>query len=182
MTYTVSGVALIALWLFFVFMPHQRQDKTAREQIKQTRLQLADFERIRTELPAFLAMSKNLGSAKSGINSQLYAKDDILKLFNQFQQRAREHNIEITEIKPSVEELLQLNSMIPSASQPLFISIDLRFKGGFADFGRFVSSLEKDPYFRGIISCQIISSETGLGGLSQVLAFKALLGNLGANS
>ncbi len=178
MTYVVLGVTAVGVWLFFVLVPHRQKKQMSTEQIKQAERQLADYERIRTELPAFLATSQNLGTVQEEMVSKLYAKGDIIALFEELQRRSGAHGLVLAEIRPSVEELLELNALAPSPDNPMFLHITLRFQGGFEDFGRYVNSLENEHYFRGITLCQVQKHEEA-NGLHHILSFKALLGSAG---
>ncbi len=175
-SYAVAASALAGLWFFLLFTPLHKERASIAVQTEEARQQLDDFKRIMSELPRILKMQKSLEAQRSTLNSRLYAKEDILRLFRQLYQQAESKNVAITEISPPIEELLYLNSIIPDSNQAQFLNITLKLEGGYIDFGRLVSVVEQSDYFRGINGCRISGAKTGDGDIQFLLNFNALLG------
>ncbi len=176
--YIGVAAALTCLWLLMIFLPLKRERLQVLEQITETEKQLVDIDQTLKELPVFLKESSNLEMSKTRLQSSLYAKADILKLFRQISDRAAARKLTITEIVPSVEELLQLNKTVQNPNQPHFLNITLYIKGDYIGFGQLVSELERAPFFRGINRCNINSSPDLSRDVMYSISFKALLGNV----
>lgn len=179
MIYWGTGLILLFVWFFTIFVPYQKNKKLAEANAIQTQSQLDDFNRIMVEIPHFLETSKNLSETKSDIKSKLYAKDDILKLFDQLEKISLSKNLIVTEFQPSISELLQLNSIITNTENPLFLNIGMTIEGNYKEFGLFIQEIESMPYFHGINNCTIMKTEEDKNRLRLVFGFKALLGDLG---
>ena len=177
--YWGSGLILLCVWFFAVFVPYQKNKTEIEANAIQAQSQLDDFNRIMVEIPAFLETSNELLETQFDIKSNLYAKDDILKLFDQLEIISKKQKLEVTEIKPSISELLQLNNLITSTEDPLFLNIGITLEGNYKGFGLFIKEIESMPYFRGINKCLITKTEENKKRLRLVLGFKALLGDLG---
>ena len=172
-------MVLLCVWFFGVFVPYQNNKKLAEANAFQAQSQLDDFNKIMLEIPLFLETSNNLLDTKSDMKSKLYAKDDILKLFDQLEKLSEKQKLEVTEINPSISELLQLNNMITSTENPLFLNIRISLEGNYKGFGLFIKEIESMPYFRGINNCQITKTVEDKNRLRLILEFKTLLGDLG---
>jgi len=177
--YWGAGMLLLLVWFFTVFVPFQKNKKLAEANAIEAQSQLDDFNRIMVEIPHFLETSKNLSETKSDIKSKLYAKEDILKLFDQLEKVSLAKNLEVTEFEPSISELLQLNSIITDTENPLFLNIGMTLEGNYKEFGLFIQEIESMPYFRGINKCTIMKTEEDKNRLRLIFGFKALLGDLG---
>lgn len=176
-SYIIAAVALAGLWFLLLFTPLHIKQAGIAAQAKEAHEQLDDFNAIMNELPRFLRTGRELQTERSALNSRLYAKDHILRLFRKLRQQAQDRNLVITEISPPIDELLYLNSIVPDSNQAQFLSISLKLQGRYTDFGRFVGVVEQSDYFRRITRCKIIGTRTGQGDLGLELGFNALLGS-----
>lgn len=175
-TYGLVAAAFVCLWFLFVYTPYHKERKVMFDQITAAEKQLADFQKTIASLPAYMERQKDLASLKSDMNSKLYTKKDVLKLFEELMSKAAALNLTVAEVTPPIEELLYLNTIIPDSSQPQFLNIGLKVTGGYKDFGKFVGMVEQAEYFRGINRCLINGSRDGSTETSYYLGFKALLG------
>ena len=176
-SYAMAVLALAGLWFFLLFTPLHKEQTSIDVETKEAQQQLADFKTIMNELPGFLKTRQDLKEERSMLNSRLYAKNDILRLFQKLRQQAQEKNLVITEISPPIDELLYLNSIIPDSNQAQLLSISLKLEGRYIDFGRFVGAVEQSDYFQGINNCKIIGTKTGDGDIRLELGLNALLGS-----
>ena len=178
MIYYALAVALTCVWFFLFQSPTARKHQQVHVRTATMELEIADFNRTMVELQNFMKTSTDLETHKSELSSQLYSKKDILKLFDD----ARIHNMSISEITPPLEELLELNRSVTNPDEPLFINLSLVLEGNYINYGKFVSRLEKTPYFRGINFCRISSPRDNTSKINLKLGFKALLGKIEAVS
>jgi len=176
--YIGIAAGIVSLWLLMVFIPLERERQRTLQHIPEVEAQLTDIDRTLKELPAFLERSNSLEAFKTRLNSSLYAKADILKLFRQIGDQAAARGLTIAEITPPVSELLLLNEKAQNSGEPCFLNITLYVHGDYVNFGKFVSELEGAPFFRGINSCHISSSRDLSREITFAVAFKALLGNV----
>ena len=178
LTYSAIGLTVCLLWFFFVYVPFHKEYRATNGQITNAESQLNDFQRTISELPRFIERQKNLLSLKNDLNSRLYTKKDVLKLFDRLQEEASAKHLSLNEITPPVEELLYLNSLIPDSGQPQFLNIGLKLEGDYVNFGKFVEVIEQADYFRGINLCKMYGHTDDNSKITLHLGFKALLGNL----
>jgi hypothetical protein len=175
LAYALAGSTLVALWLTMIFLPHLRQRTRLDVAIAQAEWQLGDFNRLVRELPAFMQMHRELTLRRQRLNSSLYAKQDILELFRQLGISASEHDLDLVEISPPVDELLKLNRIDVDSNEPQFLNITLGLRGTYTDFGRFVEDLEAAPYFRGVNSCYLRGDPTPKPAIDGAVSFQALI-------
>lgn len=175
MTFLGIGAAMILLWFFVLYAPLTREHHELDKKIIEAREQLDDFDRTMRELPGFLETQRNLEQFKADLNSSLYAKADILSLLARIESDASNLRLEIVEITPPIEELLELNRSDLSPEKPQFLNLTLNIKGRFVQFGKFVSVLEEAVYFRGINHCLVSGSRLGDAPENYSIGFRALL-------
>jgi len=176
-SYAMAVLALAGLWFLLLFTPLHKEQTSIALETKETQQQLADFKTIMDKLPRFLKTRQDLETERSTLNSRLYAKNDILRLFQKLRQQAQEKNLVITEISPPIDELLYLNSIIPDSNHAQLLSISLKLEGRYVDFGRFIGTVEQSDYFRGVNDCRIMGTKTGDGDIRLELGLNALLGS-----
>ncbi|MEW5795757.1 MAG: hypothetical protein AB1772_05300 [Candidatus Zixiibacteriota bacterium] len=177
-----AAAALAVVWYFLVYCPTAQCLKVAHDDIDEAQLQLADFNRTMAELPEYLQADQNLQVLRHELNSSLYAKDDIVELFRQIVREANDYGLRLVQITPPVSELLELNRQASAENNPLFLNVTLDFRGEYLDFGRFVTRLETQPYFREATACHIRGQQTPSPVLDLSLSFRALLGSVEAAS
>lgn len=177
-TTILIGAALLfcIAWLLFLYLPAGREQARLTNEITVADTQLRQYESTLAQLPAFLAAKADLKTKLAMANSQLYAKEDLVKLFDELKRQAEDHSLRVVEITPPVAELLELNKTLPAEGKPMVLSLNLVIRGNYVDFGRFVQSLEQAPYFRSVRGCVISHLEDGTGQVIYSLGFQALLG------
>ncbi len=173
--YISISIGVIVLWIFLLFFPYVQKNNDISQQIAMTEQKLVDFQKTIDMLPIIIEKRKLLQKEKFSLDSKLYTKAEVLSLFKELEIKAALKNLKITEITPSVEELLYLNSIIPDSTQPQFLNIGLNLSGDFINFGKFVNKLEKEDYFRGINRCIIAGRLEDDREISMYIGFKVLL-------
>ncbi len=176
MIYSSLALALSAGWLFLLHHPVIERQRMIAEQTARAQAQLTDYAYTIAQLPSFLQTSQALAIQRDELNSSLYAKDDILELLGRISDDAATHNLAILEITPPVADLIQINKLSDLSNEPQYLDLTIDIRGQYADFGRFVSFLEKEPYFRSINHCSIRGGQTIQQELDFSIGFKALLG------
>lgn len=177
LTYSLIAVGLCCLWFFGVYAPTHKERENIGRQITDAEKQLADFQHTIAELPTYIEKHKNLLELRNDLNSKLYTKKDVLKLFDKLKEEASLRNLVVTDITPPVEELLYLNTIIPDSGQPQFLNIGLTLEGDYINFGKFVQVVEHADYFRGINSCKMYAHADDKTKITLHFGFKALLGS-----
>lgn len=174
--YLTAGALLAALWIIAVGLPLARERRDIGSKVSAAETQLNDFRNTIGQLPAVLQARQKLESRLREFNSSLYAKQDVLKLFDRIREDAATNHLSVVEISPSVSELLALNRELTESSEPQFLNIGLRLKGDYLSFGTFVEALERTTYFRGVNWCQIVAGPDRNSPTMFTIGFKALLG------
>jgi Tfp pilus assembly protein PilO len=169
-------------WYFLFIAPMNKEKIDLNARMSSAQAQLTDFSTTLAELEDFLRLQAELKNERFSLDSRLYAKEDIIRLFDQLKNQANQRNLAITEITPPVEELIKLNETVPDSTKPQFLTIGLRIEGAYTDFGRFVGDIEQAGYFRGINKCQISSGRKDFEKVAYSVTFKALLGRSGESS
>lgn len=180
--YPLIAVGLVAVWVFSVYLPFNRKYNDGKARVKVAQQRLRDFEVTLGQLQEYIESCKSLESSMKELNERLYTKKDVIKLFQHLGSEADTNQLELVEITPPIEELLALNEVVQDTSKPLFLNIGLRLKGGYTDFGRFVKSVEKSPFYRGTKHCQITGAKEDIKELLFDYSFTALLGGIGEQS
>jgi hypothetical protein len=175
-----SGIALtlLVVWYFLLYLPLGKELAGVRVRAEQAKQQIAEFRRIMAQLPVYLETHRSLERNRTDLNEALYAKDDILELFNLISNRAQALNLKVIEITPPVEELLLLNNLMPHPDKPPFLNLTVRLRGGYINFGNYVAFIESAQFFRGVNRCQITTSPDQAGPTDYIIGFQALLGQI----
>ena len=177
-SFVCASLGLVVLWYFLVLLPMAAKSEAVSKAIVEVEKQLEDYNRTCKELPSFLEANENLEALRSELNSSLYAKGDILELFQQISRDAVDHNLILVEISPPVSELLELNRRTPIDNEPQFLNVSLDLRGRYVNFGRFVVHLESQPYFRSINGCAVHGTQMVRQSVDMTVSFKALIGSM----
>ena len=175
--YVLAGLAVIVAWYWLACRPQQAQHRQMQAQIESLDRELADFEQTVIDFPCHQAEHRQLHQLRESLDSHLYAKKDILELFDRLKRQADQYRLNLVEITPSVEELLKLQQARLDADQPQLLSIGLRLSGAYCDLAQYVRYLETAPFFRGLASCSIAPLAREDSELSMQIDFRALLGH-----
>ena len=175
-----SGIALTLLvaWFFLLYSPLSKELASAQVRAEQAKQQITEFRRIMAELPVYVETHRGLEQNRTDLNEALYAKDDILELFDLISNRAQALNLKVIEITPPVEELLLLNNIMPDPDKPPFLNLMVKLRGGYVNFGNYVAFIESAEFFRGVNMCQITTSPDQVGPTDYLIGFQALLGQI----
>jgi Tfp pilus assembly protein PilO len=173
----IGSIVAAVLWYLFAYQPAAQQIDRHESRIAEAEAQLADFEQTILDLPQYLDTKNRLERFRQSLNSRLYAKGDILKLFRKLNLEAEQRSLDVIEITPPLLDLLELNAGNPGLPDPEFINITLDLEGGYVDFGRFVRFIEQADFCHGLNVCEIATADESAGRARLRLGFKALLGH-----
>lgn len=176
--YVLVGVALFVFWIFAAMLPHYREYNSFEVKVDEAKLRLADYQETIRRLPEYVRTQSELSKRKAELNSSLYTKENILSLFEELYLMADKQRVAIVEITPPLEELLQINRIIPDSIGLMFLNLTIKVEGDFRDFGRFIASLEEEPFYRGPNNCSAIGSNDPRIDIQYIIGFKSLLGSL----
>lgn len=179
--YAVIVLVLAGGWFFAMYEPYRRQQAETRGRAAEARRQLAQYGRFMAELPTILAARKELEARKLDLNSHLYARNELIMLFEHLEQDAAQYGLRVEEITPPIEELLELNRAGLKSNGPRFLNIDVRLTGPFAGLGKFVQQLESERHFSTVRRCLITSSGDRRTNPQMLIGFTTLLGSGGAS-
>ncbi len=174
--FVAAGLGMIALWYFFAFSPYRVERKSVDDRLVSARAELRDFNSTLSQLPLIVQTRNELLQNVNDVNSKLYAKGDLLRLFADLRAKAGDYGLHITEISPPVSELLALNKNLPDSAAPQFLNLTVGLTGDYLRLGQFVTGLERSPYFRGVNTCSITGKPAAAGDLQIYIGFKAMLG------
>ncbi len=176
--YFSVGAAMAIAWLFVALFPYSKNYSAIDIQVLEARNKLTDYQQTTLLLPEFIKTRNELAQKKAELNSSLYTKENILSLFEQFYALADRNRVRIVEITPPLEELIQINRVVPDSVGLMFLNMTLKVEGDYQDFGRLLGDLEAEPFYRGPNHCNIIGTDDSKRIIQYQIGFKSLLGNL----
>jgi len=174
----LAATAIAAIAYIVMIGPSFDEARRLDEEINKANVSLADFKRTMLEAPEFFKMHRDILNKKKHLTSQLYTKEDLIRLFDDFEAKARKHHLKITEITPSVEELLLLNRKLPSDAEPQILNLTVYLRGGFIEAGNFIREMESQKFYQDIDHCRISNNDPYSGNSEIKFSFRAVLGTL----
>ncbi len=165
-------------WFVFLFRPALHKKYSLSASIQESSQRLDDISRIVLDTPEFYRKYKELLSQKKSAESQLYSREDLIRLFADLDSKARSHSLNLTEITPSIEELLLINRNYPGDGEPQILHLSVIIKGYFVDAGEFIGEIEKENFYQGLDFFHIANNTQGNPHSEIQYAFKAVLGTI----
>ncbi len=178
--YSGMSIVVVVLWLMFLYVPEKNRQRLTAAQIAEAQAQLTDFQNTTNQLPLLLKAREQLDTTLQELNSKLYAKRDLIRLFDQLKTDAAFHNLRLQEISPSVAELLNANNAARGDSVPQFLNITLRMSGDYLSFGHYIEWLEHAGYFHGFNRCHAAAGDKNAPAVF-VVGVSALLAGMPEN-
>ena len=130
------------------------------------------------EIPDYYRIQQELLSEKHLLISKLYSRKDLIRLFDEFAHKAQLNRLELVEISPSIEELLELNETIPDENSPRTLDITLKLRGTLSSAGRFIAAIEHQNFYRGLNHCRITNPVEKRPFSDVSYSFRAVLGTI----
>ncbi len=174
----LAAIALVAISYIALIGPALDNAKRLNNELLKADRNLEDINRTMLEAPEFFKMHRDILNKKKTLTSQLYTKEDLIRLFEDFEKKATRHHLKITEITPSVEELLLLNRKIPSETDPQILNLTIYLRGGFINVGNFIKEMEAQKFYQGIDNCRITNNGPYSADSNIKFSFRAVLGTL----
>ncbi len=175
----VAAILVIAVGWYFVFLKPASSKRTQLQiELQERNYQLTDFRRTLAEFPDYFKAQKELLREKNRIIAQLYARDDLRRLFDEINNKCNTHNVTLMEIAPSVEELIMLNRQLPEDGQPFPLNITVKVKGHMPAAGKFIREIENEEYYQGTNYCTIRNTEKNMPKSHVTFSFRAILGTI----
>jgi len=175
------ALTLIAGWYFVGYVPLHGQMIEINHQIDVAQAQLIDYRATISQLPVLIQAGAEMDARRYRQNAALFAKEDVLRLFDEIKIQAGSEELSVIEITPPVHELLNLNAAAATPHEPLYLNVTVRLMGDYIGFGRFVQRVESFPYFRGVNTCSAMGTADKSAPVIYSLGFKALLRNSGGH-
>lgn len=172
----VVSLAITVAWIFLLFIPENSKQAKLRAEVESAQAQFREYQTTIAQLPVYIESRAELQKKLQLANSNLYAKEDLVLLFDELERSAKDNGLRLVDITPPVNELLELNRALPSEGEPQILTLTVVLKGNFIDFGRYVETLERAPYFRSVQSCVVARDIDSGEQVTYSLGFKALLG------
>ena len=174
----LAGIAIIAIFYILLIGPALDESGRLETELDKAERNLTDFNRTMLEAPEFFKMHRDILSQKKTLTSQLYTKEDLIRLFDDFEKKARKHDLKITEITPSVEELLLLNRKLPSEIEPQMLNLTIYLRGGYIAAGNFIREMEEQKFYQGLDHCRIANNDPYSAYSDIKFSFRAVLGTI----
>nr|MBN2277693.1 hypothetical protein [candidate division Zixibacteria bacterium] len=174
-------LAVLAAWFFFLVSPEIKKQKELKASLASSELILNDYRNIMDRFPQYFKAQQTLSERRKNLLSKLYTREDLLKLFDRITRESERHNLNLVEISPSVEELLELNRTMPTNDQPHLLNIIIRQRGKFKDIGQYIKFIEAQDFYRGTNHCRVSNPTDGRSFADVTYGFKAILGTIKDN-
>ena len=171
-------VIMTAAWYILLVQPTQQKYTKIRSDLYNAYTQIKDFKKIMMIAPEFYKNHDKIKRQKMQLSSQLYSKENLLSLFDELENRAKNNNLEVVEFTPSVEELLRINHLLPDENKPQTLNIVVTLSGGLKDIGTFVKGVESENFYQGVDFCLITNSIDGQINSNFIYGLKAVLGTI----
>lgn len=175
--WTLATVALTAGWYLLLMSPLKNEENRVASARAEVETNIADYEKKLLEFPEFYRAEKEILEKRKVLISQLYSKEDLIKLFRRFEENAMRFRLNLLEITPSIEELLKLNKLSEDG-QPQQLNMMVRLSGDFPALGSFVRTIEEEKFYQGANFCRVTSIGQGEAFPEMTFGFKAVLGAL----
>jgi len=170
--------AIVALWFFFMATPATQERNDLKVSVAESEVRLTEMKQIMLQIPDYFAMQQNMAREKHMLISKLYSKDDLMKLFDEFARKAHLNKLELVEISPSLEELLEINQTLPDENSPRMLDITLKLRGTLRSSGQFIAEIEKQNFYKGLNFCRIANPVDKRPFSDVSFCFKAVLGTI----
>lgn len=180
--FMIASLAAGAAWYFLLFTPTGQKATLAHIEAATVSSELETLLMTLKNVPDQLKTERGLDSLREAINNSLYATNEIERLFAEFTDEAETYGLTVTEITPSVEELLQLEENQRQKDFAPFLNFSVRMSGQFVDFGQFVERLEAAPFFQGINKITVNGAVEPGKPLTFYIDMRALLQEHGTTS
>jgi Tfp pilus assembly protein PilO len=173
--YLAVALALLTGWYLFAFSPLRARQADLSVKISAAEAKLDDYQKTVKQIPDFIATQSKLADRRKELQSRLYGKDELLSLFAHLRQLADKRHLTIVEVTPPIQELLKLATIDLPAEQPPFLEFSLAMTGDYISFGRFVTEIEAEPFFRGFTTARVRAPERDDSELKERLGVRVLL-------
>ena len=177
LTLGISAAILLA-WVLFLAVPASHKENEIKSNIGDAQAKLVDFNRIMSTLPDFFNSRNAIDARKSRLLSKLIPKKDVMTLFDRIKAMARQSDVTVKEITPSVEELLFLNRQMPDDNRPQVLEIGLKLDGTIFQVGQLIKKIEAENFYKGLTFCRIYNHLNDSRTSDVQYGFKAILGTI----
>jgi len=167
---------IIFIWGITLFKPRFDENNRLKAELSSAKIKLDDYNKTLTEFQKQFEVHQDLLKQKEHLLSRLYTKDDIIRLLDELLVKSSDYGISITEITPSVEELIALNKAAVDDNQPIHLDIAIKMKSRTINTGRFIKNIESQNYYKGFNFCTISNSDLNNPNSDVYYSFKAILG------
>lgn len=156
---------------------YEKKAELTRKQQEASEL-MADFKNTMLTAPEYFRMHRDILDRKESVNSKLFSKEDLIRLFDNLEIRASRYGLKVTEITPSINELLRLNRSFPSGNEPQILNMSIMLKGDFISAGKLIREIENEKFFNGPVLCRISNRSDDRTDSDILFSFKAILGTI----
>lgn len=172
------GVGMFIAWTFLLIRPALNEENRLSQELSAVERSARQLEHDVAELPGMLKTQAGLSEQERQQALNLFTSQEILSLLDKIGHQCNNYALRINEIRPPVEELIELQKTRLKIGEPQFLNITLVLEGSYSNFGRFVTQIERAPYFRGVNYSRLQSAAVPSGPSQFLLEFRVLLGRI----
>lgn len=162
-TVLIASALLIALclgWFFFLYQP-----KTSRLEIvkKETQDLIFKVKSIRVTNAEVIALAKQVEIIKNEIKltqEKIIFKHDLPAAIKKIKNSGSKFGLKFDQIIPDYTSLINSKEKEQEASAGLLrLTVHFKLQGYYKSFGKFLSSLEKLPFYMSLAEVRIVYSD-----------------------
>ncbi|GEM_PF-925840 len=174
----IAVLAVSVLSYILLIQPAFERASILGSELTKSIQSLEDINQTMRDAPAFFKIHRDIINKKENLASQLYTKEDLIRLFDDLDKKAMKHKVAIVEITPSIEELLLLNKKLPSDAEPQMLNMSISIRGGFIEAGNFIKDMESQKFYQGVQHCMILNNDPFRRQSDVRFSFMAVLGTI----
>lgn len=179
--FIVALAASVAIFVcLYAILVYPASRERIQEQTRATEInaKLTEYSSSVVTIESIASARDSLRNVSEILNERLYARADVMALVERLSSLCQDANITLRELSPSVNQLLAMNAVQPSSTEPQFLELSLRVTGGIKDVAQWMQTLTKEPFFILTNSIHAFSREQGVIPAEYVINFTAALGAL----
>jgi len=162
-TALIASALLIALglgWFFFLFQPKTSRMETIK---KETQDLIFKVRSIRVTNAEVIALGKQVEIIKNEIKltqEKIILKDDLPAAIKKIKNSGSKFGLKFDQIIPDYTSLINSKEKEQESSAGLLrLTVHFKLQGYYKSFGKFLSSLEKLPFFMSLAEVRIVYND-----------------------
>ncbi len=156
---TIFLVSLAAGWYFLVYRPDAQRLNSVEGDVEDLVLKLRSFTVSEKQIAALEAQIEKLRNQVALTESKLITKDDLSFTLQQIKKRGNSYGLKFEQILPDFDSLMDDPEEETSTHGIMKLRVDMKLKGRYKRFGKFVASFGTFPFHVSIADMRIFYNQ-----------------------